>query len=85
MNINDDTRPNYISHYTTAKLSDHIWNRDLIWWQNKIDAQNFFHKTMITSPWTLGKTKIPITTVKAQMPSNPNQKSGTRDKEAEQQ
>ena len=29
-----------ISHYTTAKLSVHVWNHDLIWWQNKIDTQN---------------------------------------------
>ena len=28
-----------ISHYTTAKLSVHVWNHDLIWWQNKIDTQ----------------------------------------------
>ena len=27
-----------ISHYTTAKLSVHVWNHDLIWWQNKIDT-----------------------------------------------
>ena len=23
------------SHYTTAKPSVHVWNHDLIWWQNK--------------------------------------------------
>ena len=68
-----------VSHYTTAKLSVHVWNHDLTWWQNKIDAQKHFHKTTITSSWTLSKTKIPITIVKAQMPSNPNQKSRTRD------
>ena len=68
-----------ISHYTTAKLSVHVWNHDLIWWQNKIDTQKHFHKTTITSSWTLSKTKIPITIVKAQMPSNPNQKSRMRD------
>ena len=68
-----------ISHYTTAKLSVHVWNHDLIWWQNKIDTQKRFHKTTITSSWTLSKTKFPITIVKAQMPSNPNQKSRTRD------
>ena len=28
-----------ISPYTTAKLSVHVWNHDLIWWQNKIDTQ----------------------------------------------
>ena len=67
-----------ISHYTTAKLSVNVWNHDLIWWQNKIDTQKHFHKT-ITSSWTLSKTKIPITIVKAQMPSNPNQKSRKRD------
>ena len=68
-----------ISHYTTAKLSVHVWNRDLIWWQNKIDTQKHFHMTTITSSWTLRKTKIPITIVKAQTPSNPNQKFRTRD------
>ena len=68
-----------ISHYTTAKLSVNVWNHDLIWWQNKIDTQKHFHKTTITSSWTLSKTKIPITIVKAQMPSNPNQKSRKRD------
>ena len=68
-----------ISHYTTAQLSVHIWNHDLIWWQNKIDTQKHIHKTTITNSWTLSKTKIPITIVKAQMPSNPNQKSHTRD------
>ena len=70
-----------ISHYTTAKLSVHVWNHDLIWWQNKIDTQKHkhFHKITITSSWTLSKTKIPITIVTAQMPSNPNQKSRTWD------
>ena len=29
-----------ISHYTTAKLSVHVWNHRLIWWQNKIETQN---------------------------------------------
>ena len=38
-----------ISHYSTARLSIHVWNHDLIWWQNKIDAQKHFHKNMITS------------------------------------
>ena len=68
-----------ISHYRTAKLSVHVWNHDLIWWQNKIDTQKHFHQTTITISWTLSKTKIPITIVKAQMPSNPNQKSRKRD------
>ena len=27
------------SYHTTAKLSVHVWNHDLIWWQNKIDTQ----------------------------------------------
>ena len=31
------------------------------------------------SSWTLSKIKIPITIIKAQMPSNPNQKSRMRD------
>ena len=68
-----------ISHYMTAKLSVHVWNHDLIWWQNEIDTQKHFHKTTITSSWTLSKTKIPITIVKAQMPSNPNKKSRKRE------
>ena len=68
-----------ISHYTTAKLSVHLWNHDLIWWQNKIDTQKHFLKTTITSSWTRSKTKIPITIVKAQTSSNRNQKSRTRD------
>ena len=55
-----------ISNYTTAKLSVHMWNHDLILWQNKIDTQKHFHKTTITSSWTLSKTKILITIVKAQ-------------------
>ena len=63
-----------ISHYTTAKLSLHAWNHDLIWWQNKIDTQKHFRKTTITSSSTLSKTKNLITIVNAQMPSNPNQK-----------
>ena len=68
-----------ISHYTTAKLSVHVWNHDLIWWQNKIDTQKYFHKTTITSSWTLSKTKIPTIIVKTQLPSNPIQKFRTRD------
>ena len=39
-----------ISHYTTAKLSVHVWNHDLILRQNKIDTQKHFHKNTITSP-----------------------------------
>ena len=70
-----------ISQYTTAKLSVHVWNHDLIWWQYKIDTQTPFHKTTITISWTLSKTKIPITIIKAQMQSSPNQKSRTRDNE----
>ena len=68
-----------ISHNTTAKLSVHVWNHDLFWWQNKIDTQKDFCKTTIMSSWTLSKTKISIRIVKAQMPSNPNQKSHMRD------
>ena len=68
-----------ISHYTTAKLSVHVWNHDLIWWQNKTETQKHFRKTTITSSWTLSETKIPITIVNAQMLSNPNQKSRTWD------
>ena len=69
----------HISHYTTALLSVHVWNHDLIGWKNNIDAQKHFHKTTITSTWSLSKTKIPMTKVKAQMPSNLNKKSRTRD------
>ena len=70
-----------ISYFTTAKPSVHVWNHDLIWWQNKIVTQKHLHMTTITSPKNLRKTKIPITIVKAQMPSNSNQKSRTRDNE----
>ena len=63
----------------TAKLSVHVWNHDLISWQNKIDTQKHIRKTTITSSWTISEMKIPITIVKAQMPSNPNQKSCMRD------
>ena len=66
-----------ISHYTTAKLLVHVWNHDLIWWQNKIDTQKHFHKNTISSFETLSKTKIPITMVKAQTLSKPFQKSRT--------
>ena len=38
-----------ISHYATAKLSVHVWNDDLIWWQNKSDPQKHFRKTTITN------------------------------------
>ena len=31
-----------ISHYMTAKPSVHVWNPDLIWWQNKIVTQKTF-------------------------------------------
>ena len=41
-----------ISHYTTAEPSVHVWNHDLIWWQNKIDTKKRFHKTTITSSKT---------------------------------
>ena len=37
-----------ISNYTTAKLSVHVWNNDLIW-QNKIGTQKDFHKNRIAS------------------------------------
>ena len=30
------------SHHTTAKPSVHVWNHDLVWWQNKIDTQKIF-------------------------------------------
>ena len=69
-----------VSHYTTTKLSVHVWNHDLIWWHTKIDTQKHLHKTTITGSWTLSKTKIHITIVKAHMPSNPNQKFRTQDK-----
>ena len=69
----------HIPHYTTAKPSVHVWNHDLIWWQN----QNLYTKTFPQDYdyelLNLSKTKIAITIVKAQMPSNPNQKSRTQD------
>ena len=68
-----------ISHYTTAKPSVHVWNHDLIWWQNKIDTQKTFPQDYDNHLLNLSKTKIPITIVKAQIPSNPNQKSRMRD------
>ena len=77
--VNDDIGQN-ISHYTTAKLSAQVWMHDLIWWQKKDRyTKKHFHKITITSSWTLSKTKIPIIIVKAEMPSNPNQKSPSRD------
>ena len=68
-----------ISHYTTAKPSVHVWNHDLVWWQNKIYIQKTFLQDYDYELKNLSKTKIPITIVKVQMPSNPNQKSRTRD------
>ena len=68
-----------ISHYTTAKPSGHVWNHDLIWWKNKIDTHKTFPQDYDYELLNLNKTKIPITIVKAQMPSNLNQKSRTRD------
>ena len=68
-----------ISHYTTAKPSVHVWNHDLIWWQNKIETHFFFTRLRLRALKLKSKTKIPIITVKAQMPSNPNQKSRTRE------
>ena len=35
------TRQN-ISNYTWVNLSVHVWNHDLIWWQNKIDTLKTF-------------------------------------------
>ena len=72
-----------ISHYTTAKPLVHVWNHDLIWWQNKIDTQKTFPQDYDYELLNLSKTKIPITIVKAQMLSNPNQKSRTRDNKSE--
>ena len=68
-----------ISHYTTVKPSVPVWNQDLIWWQNKIDIQKTFPQDYDYELLNRSKTKIPITIVKAQMPSDPNQKSRTRD------
>ena len=67
-----------ISHYTTAKPSVHVWNHDLIWWQNKIDTQKTFPQDYDNELYNLSTTKIRITIVQVQMPPNPNQKSGTR-------
>ena len=68
-----------ISHYTTAKPLVHVWNLNLIWWQNKIDTQKTFPQDSGYKLLNLSKMKIPNTIVKAQMPSNLNQKSCTRD------
>ena len=68
-----------ISHNTTAKLLVHVWNHDLICWQNKIETQKTFPQDYDYELYNLSITKIPITIVKAQIPSNPNQKSRTRD------
>ena len=48
-----------ISHYTTAKLSVHVWKHDLIWWQNKIDTQNISTRLRLRAckPWV--KRKFP--------------------------
>ena len=68
-----------VSLYTTAKLSVHVWNHDRIWWQNKIDTQKHFHKTTITSSWTLSKNENSHHNSKGADAVNPNQKSRTRD------
>ena len=68
-----------MSHYTTVKPSVHVKNHYLIWWQNRIDTQKTFPQDYDYELLNLSKTKIPITIVKAQMPSNPNQKSRMRD------
>ena len=47
----------------------------------EITTPNTGYKTTIPSSLTVSKTKIPITIVKAQMPSSPNQKFRTRDNE----
>ena len=53
-----------ISDYTTAKPPVHVWNHDLIWWQNKIDTQKTFPQDYDYELLNLSKTKIPITIVK---------------------
>ena len=81
MNINDDIMPTYITLYDSLATGSCVksW-LDLM--TKKIDTQKHFRETTIASSSTLSETKIPITIVKAQMPSKPNQKSRTRDKEA---
>ena len=63
-----------ISHYTTAKLSVHC---EIMTWSD--DKTKLIHKNISTRlrlrALNLSKTKIPVTIVKAQMPSNLNQKS----------
>ena len=66
-------------YHMIRQPSVHVWNHDLIWWQNKIDTQKTFPQDYDYELLNLSKTKIPITIVKAQMPSNPNQKSRTQD------
>ena len=80
MNTNDDIRPKYITLYHSYAIGSCVksWP-DLMTKQNRYTKH--FHKTTITSSWTLSKTKISITIVKAEMPSHPNQKSRTRDNE----
>ena len=75
MYINDEMRPKYITLYSYGSCVKS--------WPDLMAKQNWytkhFHKNTITSSYTPSKTKIPITILKAQIPSNPNQKSRTRD------
>ena len=48
-----------ISHYTTAKVSVHVWNHDLIWWQNKIDTQNISIRLQLRALEPYVKQKFP--------------------------
>ena len=49
-----------ISHYTTAKPSVHVWNYDLIWWQNKIDTQKTFPQDYDYELLNKVKRKFPV-------------------------
>ena len=64
------------SHYTTAKLSVHVWNHDFTWWCNKIYTQKkTFPQDYDYELLSLRKTKLPNTMVKEQTPSTLFQKS----------
>ena len=73
-------RPKYITLYDSYAIGSCVKS-----WPDLMAKQNWytkhFHKNTITRSYTPSKTKIPITIVKVQMPSNPNQKSCMRDNE----
>ena len=78
MNINDVIGPKYITLYDSEAIGSCVKS-----WSDLVTKQNWYTKNISTRlrlrALKLSKTKIPITIVKAQMPSNPNQKSRMRD------